>query len=212
MPGEVRALIGSNGAGKSTLIKMLTGAIGADQRQRRDRRASACRLGDPLGDDPPRRRLHLPALATSRRRCRCSTTSSSAASRRALGPRRRAARSGGEAQALLAAPRHRRSTSMRVVGSLPTVKQKEVEIVKALGARRAGAADGRADRLARRRRRRPAARDDPRAEGARRRHRLHQPHARRDLRRLRHADGHARRARGRRTRGGRHRPAARRRS
>jgi ABC-type sugar transport system ATPase subunit len=38
--GQVHALVGENGAGKSTLLGVLSGRVGAHQRDRHDRRAA----------------------------------------------------------------------------------------------------------------------------------------------------------------------------
>src|SRR6478735_5460140 len=47
-PGEVHALVGENGAGKSTLIKILGGAVRADEGAV-DLDGAALPAGDPLG-------------------------------------------------------------------------------------------------------------------------------------------------------------------
>lgn len=126
--GEVRALIGSNGAGKSTLIKCLTGAVVPS--------GGAVLLdGTPL---PPGRPDEI-----IRRGIACIYQHSNLApmlsvmdnitmgrqpTRRGLIDRRRQLR---EVSDLLA--RHAIDLDpLAIVGSLPTVKQKEVEIAKAL--------------------------------------------------------------------------------
>jgi ABC-type sugar transport system ATPase subunit len=129
MPGEVRALIGSNGAGKSTLVKILTGAV-APTLGTVEIAGEAAPLGDPR--------------ETIRRGVACIYQHSNLAPAmsvldniflgrqptRWLGlvDRRRQRR---EAVALL--ERHGIDLDLdATVGSLPTVKQKEVEIMKAL--------------------------------------------------------------------------------
>lgn len=128
MPGEVRALIGSNGAGKSTLIKVLTGAV-------------APTLGTvevagepaPLGD--PREMI--------RRGVACIYQHSNLAPAMSvldniyLG--RQPVRLGlvdvrrQRTEALALLERHGIDLDLdTAVGDLPTVKQKEVEIMKAL--------------------------------------------------------------------------------
>ena len=129
MPGEVRALIGSNGAGKSTLVKLLTGAtppsggsveVGGRRVETGDplamiRHGVACIyqhaqlapamtvLDNIFLGRPPTTRWGLVDVPGARRR----------------------------AQALL--QHHGIALDLdAVVGSLPAVKQKEVEIVKAL--------------------------------------------------------------------------------
>lgn len=127
--GEVRALIGSNGAGKSTLVKILTGAI-APTGGRVEIGGQPAPLGDPLG--------------MIRRGVACIYQHSNLAPAMSvldniyLGrpPTRRfgfvdTRRQRREAAALL----HRHGIAIDLdspVGSLPTVKQKEVEILKAL--------------------------------------------------------------------------------
>ena len=129
MPGEVRALIGSNGAGKSTLIKIMTGAIAPTM--------GTVEIGGepaPLGD--PREMI--------RRGVGCIYQHSNLAPAMSvldniyLG-RQPTGRLGfvdvkrqrRNAQELLA--RHGIELNLdATVASLPTVKQKEVEIMKAL--------------------------------------------------------------------------------
>jgi ABC-type sugar transport system ATPase subunit len=129
MPGEVRALIGSNGAGKSTLIKVLTGAIAPTLGQ-----VEIAGEVAPLGD--PREMI--------RRGVACIYQHSNLApampvldniflGRQPVGrfgfvDTRRQRR---EARELL--DRHGIDLNLdETVGNLPTVKQKEVEIMKAL--------------------------------------------------------------------------------
>ena len=126
--GEVRALVGSNGAGKSTLIKILTGAI-APTSGRVEVAGEAVPLGRPgemiaQGLACIYQHSNLaPALSVldniylGRPPTRFGFVSVK---------RQRAA-----AQALLA--RHGIEIDLdAMVGALPTVKQKEVEILKAL--------------------------------------------------------------------------------
>ncbi len=130
MPGEVRALIGSNGAGKSTLIKIFTGAIAPTSGSRRNRRRGGA-TRRPKRNDPARHRLHLPAFQPGTGNVACSTTSFSAASRHAGSASSTRKRQRAEAEGLL--NRHGIDLALdATVGDLPTVKQKEVEIMKAL--------------------------------------------------------------------------------
>ena len=129
MPGEVRALIGANGAGKSTLIKILTGAVTPTS-------GTVSLDGQPLPLGRPEAMIHAgiaciyqhsnlaPAMTVLDNIC--------------LG--RQPVRRFG----LLDRPRQRREVTAlldrygidldpdALVGTLPTVKQKEVEIAKAL--------------------------------------------------------------------------------
>lgn len=129
MPGEVRALIGANGAGKSTLIKILTGAITPT--------SGAVKIAGipvPLGD--PRAMIRS-GLACIYQHANLAPDMS-VLDNIYLG-RQPTSRFGlvntkvqrTEARAHMA--RHGIEVDIDVpVGNLPTVKQKEVEILKAL--------------------------------------------------------------------------------
>ncbi|MCX7302943.1 MAG: sugar ABC transporter ATP-binding protein [Hyphomicrobiales bacterium] len=128
-PGEVRALIGSNGAGKSTLVKILTGAV-RPTAGTVEVVGQQVHLGSPsemIGRGVACIYQHsnlAPALSV------LDNIFLGRNPTRRLGlvdrPRQRR-----EAQALLA--RHGIQIDLDVpAGSLPAVKQKEVEILKAL--------------------------------------------------------------------------------
>jgi ABC-type sugar transport system ATPase subunit len=129
MPGEVRALVGSNGAGKSTLIKILTGAI-TPTFGTVEIAGEAAPLGDP-------REMIRRGVACIYQHSNLAPAMSALDNiflgrqpTRWLGvvDRRRQRR---EAVALL--ERHGIELDLdAAVGSLATVKQKEVEIMKAL--------------------------------------------------------------------------------
>jgi ABC-type sugar transport system ATPase subunit len=129
MPGEVRALIGSNGAGKSTLIKVLTGAIAPT--------LGTVEIGGetaPLGD--PREMI--------RRGVACIYQHSNLAPDMSVLDNIYLGRQPTSRLGVVAVKRQRREARElldrhgidldvdAVVRSLPTVKQKEVEIMKAL--------------------------------------------------------------------------------
>lgn len=129
MPGEVRALIGSNGAGKSTLIKILTGAISPTS-------GTVKIAGTPVPLGNPKAMIRS-GLACIYQHANLAPDMS-VLDNIYLG-RQPTSRFGlvdtkaqrGEALALMA--RHGIEVNIdRPVGSLPTVKQKEVEILKAL--------------------------------------------------------------------------------
>jgi ABC-type sugar transport system ATPase subunit len=129
LPGEVRALIGSNGAGKSTLVKVLTGAI-APSRGSVEIDGEKAPLGDP--EEMIRRGVACiyqhANLAPS-----MSVLDNIFLGRQPTGrfgfvdtTRQRR-----EAGALI--QRHAINLDLdTAVGDLPTVKQKEVEILRAL--------------------------------------------------------------------------------
>ena len=128
-PGEVRALIGSNGAGKSTLVKVLTGAVTPT--------LGSVVIGGtpaPLGDPHGVMKLGLACIYQHSNLAPAMSVLDNIylgrQPKRALGfiDTRRQRK---DALALL--ERHGIDIDLDVtVGTLPTVKQKEVEILKAL--------------------------------------------------------------------------------
>jgi ABC-type sugar transport system ATPase subunit len=129
MPGEVRALIGSNGAGKSTLVKIFTGAITPTQ-------GTVEIAGEiaPLGDPKEMIRRGVACIYQHSNLAQAMSVLDNIFLGRQ--PTRRfgfvdTARQRREAQALL--ERHGIGLDLdATVGNLPTVMQKEVEILKAL--------------------------------------------------------------------------------
>src|SRR5271165_2442877 len=129
MPGEARALIGSNGAGKSTLVKILTGAIAPTH-------GTVEIAGEPapLGDPKEMIRRGVACIYQHANLAPAMSVLDNIFLGRQ--PTRRfgfvdGRRQRREAFALLA--RHGVDLDLdATVGSLPAVKQKEVEIMKAL--------------------------------------------------------------------------------
>jgi ABC-type sugar transport system ATPase subunit len=128
MPGEVRGLVGSNGAGKSTLVKVLTGAV-APTRGALEIGGEAAPLGDP-------KEMIRRGLACIYQHANLAPAMS-ALDNIFLG--RQPTRFGfldGKRQrreALALLEKHGIDLDLDApVGSLSTVKQKEVEIIKAL--------------------------------------------------------------------------------
>ena len=129
MPGEARGLIGSNGAGKSTLIKILTGAV-APTRGTVEIAGEAAPLGDPK--EMIRRGVACIYQHANLAPAMSVLDNIFLGRQPTLGfgfvDRARQRR---EAVALI--ERHGVDLDLDApVGSLPTVKQKEVEIMKAL--------------------------------------------------------------------------------
>jgi ABC-type sugar transport system ATPase subunit len=129
LPGEVRALIGSNGAGKSTLIKILTGAITPTA-------GTVAIAGEtvPLGDPKEMIRRGVACIYQHANLVPAMSVLDNIFVGRQ--PTRRLGfvdgrRQRREARALL--DQHGIDLDLEAtVGNLPTVKQKEVEIMKAL--------------------------------------------------------------------------------
>jgi ABC-type sugar transport system ATPase subunit len=127
--GEVRALIGSNGAGKSTLVKILTGAVAPTQGVVEIRGQPA-----PLGDPREMIRLGVACIYQHSNLAPAMSVMDNIylgrqpTNRFGFVDARRQRR-----QALDLLDRHGIDLDLdATVGELPTVKQKEVEIIKAL--------------------------------------------------------------------------------
>ncbi len=129
MPGEVRALIGSNGAGKSTLVKILTGAI-APTLGTVEIAGKAAPLGDP--SEMIRRRVSC-IYQHSNLAPAMSVLDNIFLGRQPTGKFGFVDRGRQRREALALLERHGIDLDLdATVSNLPTVKQKEVEIMKAL--------------------------------------------------------------------------------
>ncbi len=129
MPGEVRGLVGSNGAGKSTLIKILTGAV-APTSGTVSVMGEEVRLGDP--SEMIRRGVAC-IYQHSNLAPAMSVMDNVYLGRQPTGRFGRVNRTRLEADTRALMARHGMEIDpLATVGNLPTVKQKEVEILKAL--------------------------------------------------------------------------------
>lgn len=129
MPGEVRALIGSNGAGKSTLVKVLTGAVTPSLGSVEFEGVPA-----PLGDPREMMKRGLACIYQhSNLAPAMSVLDNIYLGRQPAGPLGFIDSRRQRQDALALLERHSIDIDLdATVGTLPTVKQKEVEILKAL--------------------------------------------------------------------------------